>query len=52
MVFEAPVTSPEGVHAVPALDEPLEADDLEVDWVEAESDVPADEPGKGGSGDA
>lgn len=51
MVFEAPVTSPEGVQATPALDEPLEADDLEVDWVEAESDAATDEPGNGGTGD-
>lgn len=50
MIFEAPVTSPEGVQATPALDEPLEADDLEVDWVDAESDAPTEEPTNGGTG--
>lgn len=51
MVFEALVTSPEGVRAISALDEPLEADDLEVDWVDAETGAPTDEPGNGGTGD-
>jgi hypothetical protein len=45
MVFDAPVTTPEAAQAAPAIDEPLEADDLAVDWLEGETETPDDEIG-------
>lgn len=46
-IFVAPITSPEGVMAAPALDEPLEVDDLAVDWLESEIQLADDESGSG-----
>lgn len=44
-IFEAPVTSPTGAVAAPTFDEPLEADDLAVDWLESERDLTGDGTG-------
>ena len=41
-IFEAPITGPEGAVAGPTFDEPLEAEDLAVDWFESEA-KPADD---------
>ena len=49
MVFEAPVTAPEGREAGTGLDEPLEAEDLAVDWLEQETE-PAPDPAEGQEG--
>jgi TIR domain-containing protein len=45
MTFEAPVTSPEGVQLAAGLDEPVEADDLAVDWLEGEGNPLAKKEG-------
>jgi hypothetical protein len=49
MAFEAPVTSPEGVQPGPGLDEPLEADDLTIDWLEDGPEAEEDEIENGGA---
>lgn len=43
MVFEAPITSPEAPEAITGLDEPLEAEDLAVDWLNEEPEPALDE---------
>jgi hypothetical protein len=42
-VFEAPISAPEGREAGTGLDEPLEAEDLAVDWLDQQTD-PASDP--------
>lgn len=44
MMFEAPVTSPEAPESTTGLDEPLEAEDLAVDWFDEEPEALPDDP--------
>jgi len=48
-VFEVPITTPEGREAAMGLEEPLEAEDLAVDWLEQEIE-PAPDPVEGQEG--
>lgn len=49
MVFDAPISAPEGREIGAGLDEPLEAEDLAVDWLEQQTE-PAPDPLEGQEG--
>jgi hypothetical protein len=43
IVFEAPMTTTDAAQPAPALDEPLEVEDLSIDWLDGEPDPTAEE---------